>query len=446
MNSISKPLPTAEAETGLTVIRALLRERSLLTALTITHDAVGNAFQITLPRFQPAVFSGPDSNRQILVSDRSKFSWRSAGDPVTRLLGKGVLVTDGEEHDYLRSIMNPTLQRKYVLPYVEAFWKRTDQIVSGWENGNQYDMLVEMRRIALLILFDTLFKVDLTPHLDRLWETILQLLEFIAPGSWIFWSGIPRPKYRKAIREMDRYLYGIIQTRRETLERYGNEIDGDDLLTLLVRNPRMSDELIRDQLLTILIAGHDTSTALLAWVLFLLGSHSHALAQAGLEAHQVFGNRQAPPDDDQLDKLEYLDQVIKETLRMYPPIHVGNRIAAEDTEIQGYRVPEGTRVMCSYYLSHHDELLWEEPERFKPERFNRRDPEKIPPLTYTPFGGGPRNCIGAAYSQIEAKVVLSRILQTFQLQLVEGQKIRPYMGATLEPRPGVKMRVWRRSS
>jgi cytochrome P450 len=153
-----------------------------------------------------------------------------------------------------------------------------------------------------------------------------------------------------------------------------------------------------------------------------------------------------------LNHLAFLDMVIKETLRLFPPIHVGNRFANENLDLQGYSVPEESRVMVSIYLSHRDAAVWDEPEQFCPHRFERQPKgadmkpvKRRPPLSYIPFGGGPRNCIGATFAQIESKVVLARILQQFELQLSPGQKIRPSMGATLEPRPGVKMIVQRRA-
>jgi cytochrome P450 len=139
-----------------------------------------------------------------------------------------------------------------------------------------------------------------------------------------------------------------------------------------------------------------------------------------------------------------MDQVIKEALRLYPPIHVANRRAATDVTIQGYHVPADTRVMASIYLSHRDPAYWPDPEAFCPARFDHQAAGKQPPFTYVPFGGGPRNCIGAAFAQVESKVVLARLLQTFDFDLLNGPEIRPYMGATLEPRPGVKMRLRRR--
>jgi len=245
---------------------------------------------------------------------------------------------------------------------------------------------------------------------------------------------------------LDNYFFKLIKSRREKIKRFSDSGEDKDLLSKLVQTPGMSDNLIRDQLMTLFIAGHDTSTAMLAWALYLLGNHAHAIAKASIEANQVLGSTNQPPSIDQMNNLTYLDKVIKETLRLYPPIHVGNRIAIEDMGIQGYYVEQGTRVMCSIYLTHHDEEIWSNPEQFDPERFDRLSGEKVPPLSYVPFGGGPRNCIGAAFSQIEGKIVLARILQTFHLQIVDGAKVHPYMGATLEPRPGVMLRVWRRSN
>jgi len=432
--NISCPLPTATGETGLNVLKGLARKRSLLAAMEIMRAEVGPAFQITMPGFRPAVMVGPDSNRQILVSEREHFHWRSKSDPVTRLLRHGLLVEDGEQHACLRAEMEPVLKKRHVLQHIPAMVAYSDRLLGEWRDGSVQDMLVEMRRVALLIFMGTLLDVEFGPDLERLWNPILRSIKYISPGLWIVWPDTPRPGYRKALCQMDEYLYGVIQARRD-------DPRGDsDLLGRLIRVPGMGDDLIRDQLLTMLIAGHDTSTALLAWSLHLLGKHPAEMARAQAEVDAVLG--QAAPTAERVGQLSYLDLVIKEALRLYPPIHVGNRIVAEDTVITGYELAAGTRTMVSIYLSHRDERYWDEPEQFKPERF-ARDKKRPPALTYIPFGGGPRNCIGASFAQIEAKVVLARVLQHFKLEDI-GRKVRPHMGATLEPHPGVFMRVRRR--
>jgi cytochrome P450 len=236
---------------------------------------------------------------------------------------------------------------------------------------------------------------------------------------------------------MDNYLYHIIRARRQNIG------EANDLLGLLITTPNLNDELIRDQLLTMLIAGHDTSTALLAWVWYLLGTHSAAMRQAQAEVDTVLGNES--PTSAHLPQLCYLEQVVKETLRLYPPIHLGTRMAVRDLEFQEYRIPAGARLLYSIYLSHRHPKYWPNPDQFDPDRFTPEREKALPPFLYVPFGGGARICLGFLFSQIEAKVVLARILQRFTLELVDN-RVHPHMGATLEPRPGVIMRVQQRSA
>jgi cytochrome P450 len=203
----------------------------------------------------------------------------------------------------------------------------------------------------------------------------------------------------------------------------------------------MTDALIRDQLLTLIIAGHDTSTAMLAWTLFLLSSHTEVQGTVQAEIGAILGAQ--PPSFPQVTELHYLDQVVNETLRLYPPIHLGSRIAADDLEFQGYPIRAGQRIFYSIYLTHRDESWWRHPGVFDPTRFSPEQARGRAPYTFLPFGGGARNCIGTAFAQVEAKVILARILQKFELAFAGGN-VRPHMGATLEPSPGVRVRIRKR--
>jgi cytochrome P450 len=202
----------------------------------------------------------------------------------------------------------------------------------------------------------------------------------------------------------------------------------------------MPDELIRDQLLTLLIAGHDTSTALLSWALYTLSSRPEIQAKTQAEIDATLGEN--PPGYARVGQLRYLEQVVNETLRMYPPIHLGSRIAARDLEFQGYRIPAGQRVLYSIYLVQRDPRYWHNPDAFIPERFAPEQTRQ--PYTFLPFGGGARNCIGMAFAQVEAKVVLARILQRYDLKIT-NPRVGLRMGATLEPRHGVQVKLQRRS-
>ncbi len=441
--TIGCPLPEAGPETGLHVLKGLARERSLLTALEIMRAEVGPAFRITLPGFQPAVLIGADSNKQIMVSQREHLSWRSPTDPVTKLLRHGVLVEDGQSHACLRGHMEPVLLKPQVVHHVPRMLAYTDRVADGWADGSVQDMLVEMRRLALLIFMGTLVDVEFGPDMERLWRPILRAIKYISPGLWIVLPNMPRFGYRAALDQLDAYLYDLVRQRRAQLAAAppaDTTRPAHDLLTQLVRVPEMTDDLIRDQILTMLIAGHDTSTALLAWALHLLSVHPDVMARAQAEVDAVLGHD--APTAANVEQLEYLDAVIKEALRLYPPIHVGNRIVRNDTVIAGYEISAGTRLMASIYLTHRDERYWDAPAEFRPDRF-ARGAERPAAFTYVPFGGGPRVCIGATFAQVEAKVVLGRILQRFELADT-GRNVHAYMGATLEPHPGVFLRVRRR--
>jgi cytochrome P450 len=428
--------PSYNLEFGSRVLKKLVMQGDILGALTMMHREAGDVFRIPLPGFNPVVLAGPEANRFLLVERRGDVRWRVERDPVVRLLRHGLLVEDGEAHDRLRKIMSQALHKRMLRGYVEAIWRRTDQVTSTWPENGTVDMLVEMRKAALLIFMDTLFGIDFSQEIGLLWSAITRSIEFISPGLWIFWPEMPRPGYTASIAHMNEFLYRIIRQRRESQEFH------DDLLSTLVQSPGMNDELIRDQLLTMLIAGHDTSTAMLAWALYLLGAHPDVLQKAAAEVHQVLGDEL--PLVEHASQLEFLNQVINETARMYPPIHIGNRIAAVDMEFQGQPIPAGTRLMYSIYLTHRDLRYWPEPDSFKPERFASGG-LSFPPYSYVPFGGGPRNCIGMAFARLEVNLVLARLLQGFEFVLL-NQKIKPHMGATLEPRPGVFMQVHRRKS
>ncbi len=428
------PLPSNQA--SLNALRAMARERSVLAGLEALHAGAGDIFQIPLPGFRPVVLAGPEANRFVLVQERDNLLWRNEQDPVVRLLHHGVLVEDGDVHDTLRRRLNPALHKRMLEGYASAMVESTDRVMAGWPAAPApVDMLVEMRRIALLILMQTLFHVDFAADLEKMWAPILKAIHYISPGPWLFWPGVPRPGYGRALAELDAYLFHLIVQRRAAAANH------DDMLGMLIE-AGMPDALIRDQLLTIIIAGHDTTTALLAWMLQILSTRPTIQARVQEEVDAVVGS--ARPDFGHVKELRYLEQVMNETLRLYPPIHLGSRVAARALEFQGHRIAEGRRVLYSIYLGHRDPRTWSDPAEFRPERFAPDCASAIPAYAFMPFGGGPRNCIGMAYAQVEVKLVLARILQRLSV-ISTGRRVRLYMGATLEPRPGVEVTLHTRA-
>jgi cytochrome P450 len=422
-NPGGKPSPYS-AEVGREVLKALLKERSLLGPLRVMFARVGRIFQIPLSFFHPFIVSGPEAARKVLVTERQKVRWRNP-DPVTDLLRQGVLVTDGPEHDHYRALMEPSLSPGVLPAYAQMMLRQVERVSAQWQDGQTIDMLVESRKITLLIVMEALFGVDAWDDLARIWQPVLKAIEYISPGAWIVWRRIPRPSFRKPLRELDTYLYEIIRARRAAPAR-------SDLLGHLIE-AGLDDERIRDQMLTMLIAGHDTSTALLAWCFALLGQHPQVHERLVAEL-QAAGPETHP---------HLLDEVIKESLRLYPPIHIGNRLLAEEMEFEGTTIPAGERMFYSIYLTQRDPQSWEQPDDFCPERFAHG--RKQPPFAYLPFGGGPRSCIGAAFGQAEARIILSSLLKSHSFEALNPQGIHAHMGATLEPRPGVRMKVTRRT-
>jgi cytochrome P450 len=408
-------------EIGRAAMRALIQAGSPLGPLKVMAKHMGRFFQIPLPGFRPYVVFGPEANRKVLVTERDKVLWRNT-DPVTDLLRQGVLIVDGEEHARYRKLMEPPLHPSKLPNYTHMMIAQTDRVAASWKDGETVDMLVESRKIALLIIMQTLFSKDAWDDLPLIWKPVLKAIEYISPGLWIMWRKMPRFGFKQHLKVLDDYLYRIIADRRMgTFE--------PDLLQHLI-DAGLTDNVIRDQMLTMLIAGHDTSTALLAWTFALLGQHPDVHARVVNEV-------------DSQEKSALLDQVIKESLRLYPPIHIGNRRVAKEMDFNGEKVPADERMFYSIYLTHRDPEIWENAEDFCPERFAHG--RKTPPFSYVPFGGGPRACIGGAFGQAEARIVMSRLLQTHTFEFT-NHKIHAHMGATLEPRPGVMMKVTKRTS
>ena len=410
-----------DAQTGLEALRSLIEGRSLIGPLRVMGQRVGRFFQIPLPGFSPYIVFGPQNVRKVLITEKEKFLWRN-NDPVRDVLRKGVLVTDGEEHDRYRSIMEPALHPGALPHYRQMVLQRTQQVAEGWPAGGQIDMLVEGRKIALLIVIQALFSADARADIPRLWKPILKMIEYISPGLWIFWRHIPRPGYKAAFKTIDGYLHQLITDRRASQPQ-------NDLLQHLI-DAGLDDGVIRDQMLTMLIAGHDTSTALFAWVFALLGQHPDVYREL---CQQIIASPEGQPP-------RLLDEVIKEVLRLYPPIHIGNRIMAQDvTFAEGETIPAGHRMFYSIYLTHRDPAVWQDADSFCPQRFSSG--QKSEAMSFIPFGGGTRSCFGSAFGMMEARLTIEYLLRRYHFEPLNADKIHLHMGATLEPRPGVQMRV-----
>jgi cytochrome P450 len=440
-----RPAPQPSAQVGLAALRAMLADHlNPIAALGVFHRTLGDVFMPKLGAFAPVILVGPKACRWVLTDAREQMLWRIEPQPITTLLGDGLLVADGPVHDQMRDFMgigaDAALHMQQVRGYADDFAWGARAVVEGWADGETRDLLIEVRRMALLGLMRALFAVDFTPHMDRLWKPILTLMAYISPGAWLVWPRVPNFTMPPARHAVDAYWMGIIAQRRAEMKADPDHPSGD-MLSAFIRAGH-PDTMIRDQLMTMLTAGHDTTTAALAWLFAMLAEHADARARLhaeidGLPARSAF-------DMSQRQHAPFLEAVYLETLRLFPPAHMGGRIAAADLAFDGVRIAAGTRVFYAIYLTQRDPRVWgSDADRFMPDRV-RTQPDLFRPYTYLPFGGGRRNCIGKPFADLMSRVIVTEVLSRYTFTPA-GPPPHLHMGATIEPRPGVRVRLTRRA-
>ncbi|GIW13236.1 MAG: putative cytochrome P450 [Tepidiforma sp.] len=391
----------------------------LYEALEIARDGLGPVFELGFGRFRPVVIGSSEGLREALVLQREALSWRPEGDPVVRLFRRSILVTDGPEHDEARAVMSGAFEARALREAAPEMLAIADDELDRWPEQGKVEAVAAMRRIAWRSFERVFFGYDLRgPELEATLPGLLAALRYIGPGAWVLRGAAGRPP--REVRLLERHIRKVIAQPQT----------GGTMLEAL--REAFGTERVRDHALTMLIAGHDTSTAQLSWALHLLVRSREWLARATREARAVPAAALAGATADDLPVVE---AVLREALRLWPPIHAGARRTVREFQVDGYVVPPGQRVMLSYLLVQRDGTRWREPLVFDPGRWleGRGAPG---PFTWVPFGGGPRNCIGAGFAQLEGRLVLARVLQRFDLA-VTRRPLRGAMGATLEPRGGL---------
>ncbi|MDQ3745356.1 MAG: cytochrome P450, partial [Acidobacteriota bacterium] len=262
--------------------------------------------------------------------------------------------------------------------------------------------------------------------------------------KWILDNRLPTPghlRFNRAVQKIDRFVYRIIGERRASGE------DTGDLLSMLLRaqdedGSRMTDRQLRDEVMTLFLAGHETTALALTWAWYLLARNPEAEEKLHAELGEVLGGR-APSVED-LPRLRYCEWVVKETLRLYPPAYAVGREAVRDCEVGGYRIPEGMQVFAFQWAVQRDARWYEEPEAFRPERWREEVAARLPKFAYFPFGGGPRQCIGNSFAMMEAVLILAAIARRFRLRLVPGYTVELLPAMSLRPKDGVRVKLERR--
>ncbi len=420
--------------------------RDPLPLLLGGYEEFGPIFSMRFLHITSIWMLGPEANHYVTVGHPENFHWResSFGDLIP-LLGDGLLTVDDAYHDRARAIMLPAFHREQVEASTAAMVAEAEAALATLRPDTVVDIYAWMRGLAMRIAMRALLGLD--PDDDgkgalaaEKFEEALGYFGIDFALRLVRGPGSPWSRLMAARAVLDRIVYEEIERRRAAPDS-GRR----DILSLLVgargeHGEQFTDSEIRDQVMTLMFAGHDTSTSTVTFALWELAHHPDVLARLCEEQDRVLGG--APPTIDQMEKeLPYLDTVVDEVLRLYPPAWIGPRRAVRDFEWGGYRVPRGAYVNYCSWASHRLPEVFPEPEAFVPERFTRERKAALPRGAYVPFGGGRRVCIGKRFGLIEVKLVTTMLLQALRADALPGRAMTVRQMPTLSPLGGLKMRL-----
>jgi len=359
-----------------------------------------------------------------------------------RLVGNGLVTSEGDFWRRQRRLAQPAFHRQRISSYGDVMVQYAERAIVNWKAGELRDLARDMMRITLEIVVKTLFNSDVSNDADHVGETLSRLVKPFASQAtlkWILDNRLPTPGHRRyfnAVSEIDRIVFRIIAERR------ASGYDEGDLLSMLLQaqdedGSQMNDAQLRDEVITLFLAGHETTALALSWSWYLLTKHPAAEEKFHAELRDVLGGR--APNVSDLPRLAYTEMIAKEALRLYPPAYGVGREAIEDTEIGGYHVPKGTQLFAFQWVTQRDARYFDEPDTFKPERWSNG--EQIAKYAYFPFGGGPRQCIGNYFAMMEIVLLLATIGQRFRFSLDPGHKIELLPVLSLRPKNGIKVIV-----
>ena len=416
---------------------------SFLHRLSNSYGAVACFHVFTTPVF---VLSHPEAVKHVLQDEHRRYSKDTIQyNSLASITGRGLLTNDGASWLRQRRLAQPAFSRPRMQSLDLIVVPATQRMLARWEaharSGEVLDIDAEMMRLTLEIVGKALFSIDLSEEASQLTHAVITTLDHIVyrvRNVVVMPESIPVPRnlrFRRALKLLDTTVQTMINSRRQTGQM------GDDLLGMFLQardeetGQQMSDRQIRDEVMTMLIAGHETVASALTWAWLLLDRHPQEREKLQAEVQSVLTGRL--PISADLGALVRTGWVFSEALRLYPPAWVISRKAIEPDQILGYDIPQGALVIISPYVVHRQAEFWPEPEVFRPERF-ADDPAHR--FAYIPFGGGPRLCIGNQFAQVEAQLILAQVLQRFHLELV-GEPPAVDALVTLRPVGGLPMRV-----
>ncbi len=410
---------------------------------------LGDVTSFRMGPIQGYFINHPDLIRDVLVVNAHKFKKGRALQRAKSLLGEGLLTNEGEAHLRRRRMIQPAFHRGRIAEYARTMTEYAERRSATWRDGEVCDIDKEMMHLTLQIVAKTLFSSNVDDEADEIGASMTTIVEMfnylLLPFSeWL--QKLPLPQSRRFARArdtLDSVIYRIINERRADGE------DKEDLLSMLLHaqdeddGTTMTDEQVRDEALTLFLAGHETTANALTWTWYLLSQNPEKQAVLHAELDNVLAGR--TPTFDDIPQLRYTEAVLAESMRLYPPAWAIGRLSLTEHELGGYFLPEKSLVLLSPYITHRDARFWDEPEHFIPERWDVHSVKEAGQrYTYFPFGGGARRCIGEGFAWTESVLLLATLSRTWRLNLLPDQKIGMSAMITLRPKFGMRMQCQNR--
>ena len=401
----------------------------------------GDLVSLRVLNFRILLLNHPDHIEDVLVNHPRKFIRGRVLLANKRVFGRGLLTSDGDFWLRQRRLAQPAFHRARIADYASTMVEYTERLLHEWQDGEERDIHAEMMRLTLQIVGKTLFDADVERDAQDIGKSMELLLELSANFRRTIFipHWVPTPtnfRLERAIRQIEKVLYRMIAEKRASGR------DSGDLLSMLLAaqdedGSRMTDQQLRDEAITLFLAGHETTANTLSWTWWLLAQNPAVEAKLHAELRTVLAGR-APSLDD-LPKLVYTSHIITESMRLYPPAWGTARTAIEDHEIAGYAIPKGSGVSFAQWSVHRDARWYDAPDEFRPERWEGDLLKRNPKFAYFPFGGGPRQCIGNTFALMETALTLATIAQQYRFRLVPGHPVVPLASITLRPRYGIRV-------
>jgi cytochrome P450 len=398
----------------------------------------------------PACFvNQPDYIESVLVAQNNNFVKSKDYRAMRRVLGNGLLLSDGEIWRRQRKLIQPAFHQERIAAYADIMTGYTQRMLASWSDGQTLDIHAAMTHLTLGIVAKTLFDADVSREAEEVDAALTVLMgKFLRQAGLALllptWVPLPTSQLlKRAVGRLDKVIYGIIERRRASGQMSGDLLS-DFLQVQDDEGIGMTDRQLHDEIMTLFLAGYETTANVLSWTWFLLGQNPDAEEKLIEELRRVLCGRVPTPAD--LPQLVYTDTVLRESMRLYPPVWVIGRRALAPFRLGEYELPADTNILISQLILHRDARYFPEPERFDPDRWSLNDPRgaSLPRFAYLPFGGGPRVCIGAGFAMMEAVLLLATIAQQYRVQIAPDQKVKMQQSVTLRPRNGIQVTLKRR--